>query len=79
MSFTLDLKDGEETPRPVFFDLQDKIALILEEMQDSGASSEDKKAILLATLASNRWTTTDYGVGLLLWLGVSEFEDVEEG
>jgi len=78
MSFTLDLKDGEETPRPVFFELQDKISLILEEMQESGASLEEKKAILLATLASNHWSVEDYGTGLLFWLGVSEFQDVDD-
>lgn len=78
MSFTLDLKDGEEIPRPAFFDLQEKVAYLLEEMHENGASLEEKKAVLLGTLASNRWTSEEYGQGLLFWLGVNKIVDMEE-
>jgi hypothetical protein len=79
MSFSLDLQEGgEERPRPPFFDLQEQIMYLLEEMHENGASLEEKKAVFLATLAANHWTAEDYGKNLLIWLGVHEIEFIED-
>lgn len=73
MSFSIDNPSpGEQSEKPVFFDLQEKVALLLEELHEAGASTVDQKAQFLALLVANHWTAEEYGHGLLLWLDVTE-------
>ncbi|TXH11365.1 MAG: hypothetical protein E6R04_01945 [Spirochaetes bacterium] len=76
MSFSIDdPSPGEQSERPMFFDLQEKVALLLEELHEAGASTVDQKAQFLALLVANHWTAEEYGIGLLLWLNVTDFQD----
>jgi hypothetical protein len=77
INFGKEEEEGQEKgeiPRPPFFDLQEKIVLLLEEMQEAGASCDEKKALFLATLVSHSWSVEEYGRGLLVWLGVVPLE-----
>lgn len=74
MSFSIDdPTPGAQDARPVFFVLQEKVVLLFEELHEAGASTVDQKAQFLALLVANHWTVEEYGHGLLLWLGVTEF------